>query len=674
MRRRLYYFSWQREWLPAAAAAVVLLVVYGLSMPQSVEFEDAGLITAVCYNFGVQHPPGYPLYTLLCAPFAGLADLLPLNPAQTVAWLSALAGAGACFLFYEVARRFAVAMPLAVAAAVALGLGGRFWSQAIIPEVYTLNALLVVATLAAILRVLRRPSRRRVLWLGLLGGLGLANHWPLYVVNAPAFLLLLAGGWRRLWACPRLLLGGLGMTVLGLAPYLYLLLRHYIEPPPLSAFTPPTDWDSLWAYITREVYTNRAEAIKEWTQCAGSAWWGIRLLMAEYSPLGAAIALLGALCFYRRRPLLWSMAVLFGVLASAPLLFAYLCGNLDDSVSRTALAAYPLPAMIFLMLLIAEALNRLPSPVRTVAAAALAIAVGAANWTHNNRAHDRLGDVYAKAILAGLPADAAYLTSSDFDFGVFYHHHVLGVRPDITLVGGVEELLAHPGRRFHASGLALSDNTHDWGIVQEWLADDAPPIPLPPSLTELYRRLAQRYSAFDSDVRGWEKVVVRRGLFDAGRALAIADYRKVLSPEATAVKRVVSKTPEGAFGQLTARLQGLAAPITYVEIRDALVILRQSFDGFFPAWRAQIMHREGVLDMLAGRRQAARRRWQEALALDAAPDNPVLVDLLQLLAAENDWHAYRQLRRRYFMVRNPALSGGDAACAAALAEVCDREE
>ena len=676
MRWRLGYFSWRREWPAAAAVAAFLLVVYGHSMPPGVEFEDAGLIAAVCYKFGVQHPPGYPLYTLLCAPLAGLADILPLNPALAVAWLSALASASACVFFYEIARRFAIAAPLAAAAAAALGLGGRFWSQAIIPEVYTLNALLVAATVAAILRVLRQPGRRRVWWLGLLGGLGMANHWPLYLVNAPVFLLLLAGGWRRLWVRRRLVLGGLGMTALGLAPYLYLLSRHYFEPPPLSAFTPPTDWDSLWAYIARQPYTERdtLAVSGEWTQCAGSAWWGVRLLVAEYSPLGAVLALFGALCFYRRRPRLWSVAVLFGVLAAAPLLFAYLCGNVNGVVARSVLAAYPLSAMIFLMLLVAEGLNRLPSLPRAAAAVALVALVGGANWSGNNRADDRLGETYATAILASLPANSAYLAASDFDFGVFYHHHVLGVRPDVAVVGEVEELLVHPGRRFYAAGLVLSDNAGDWGIVQEWLPAAAAPKPLPPSILELYRRLPQWYSVFDSEVRGWEKIVVRRGLFDAGRALTIADYHNVLSPEAAAIRAAVVRTPEGAFGQLTARLQGRAAPITHVEIRDALVILRQSMGSFPPAWRAQIMHREGVLEVFAGRRQAARQLWREALALDFAADNPVLIDLLQLLAAEGDWHAYRQLRRRYFMVRNPALAGGDAACAAALGGGCDRKE
>ena len=56
-----------------------------------------------------------------------------------------------------------------------LGPCDRFWSQAIIPETYTLNALLVVATLLFILRFMRRPKKCQPLFIAaFLFGLGLS--------------------------------------------------------------------------------------------------------------------------------------------------------------------------------------------------------------------------------------------------------------------------------------------------------------------------------------------------------------------------------------------------------------------------------------------------------------------------------------------------------------------
>ena len=660
--RRLRYFSWRREWPAAGAAAALLLAVYWLTAPPGAVFEDAGMIAAVCYDFGVLHPSGYPLYTLLCAPFARLADISPLNPARAAALFSSFAAAAACMFFYEIARRLGVAVAAAAAAAAMLGLGARFWSQALIAEVYTLNALLVAATLAALLRTMRAPARRRVLWLFFLGGLGLANHWPLYAVNIPAFALLFAAGrpWRRI--PPARLAGGACMTVLGLSPYLYLFLRPHWGAP-LAIFPPPQEWGAALAYILREPYAREipATAALEWTRCAESALWGARLLAAEYWHGGAVAAVWGAFHFLRRRPFLWSAAAVWGAAASAPLLGGYLCGDSGGGLSETVFAAYPLPAMIFVAIFTAEGLARLPLKPQIAAAAALAASVFAVNLPQNNRSADRLAEEYAAAVLESLPPDSVLTASGDFLFPVFYLRHALGARPDIIFTNSVQESEAEKyagRRRFYTTYAPAPDekSVRDWGILQERAAAGGPE-PLPRPLFEFYRKLPEYYSDFDSPVRQWDKIFVRRGIFDAARALSAAEN---LPPERELLRAALVKTPEGLFGELTARIR--AGTISAGEIRDALAVLRGA-DGLLPAWRAQILHREGVLDVLAGRLLRAREKFRRALDLDLAANNPALVDLLHLLAAGRDWEEYRRLRRRYWMAENPALDGSDAQCA-----------
>lgn len=665
---RLQYFSWRREW-PAAAAAALLLAVYGISMPPGAVFEDTGMIAAVCYNFGVLHPSGYPLYTLLCAPFARLADILPLNPAQATAVFSALAAAGACVFFYEIARRFGAGATAAAGMAAMLGLGAQFWAQAVIPEVYALNALLVAATLAALLRVIRHPSRRRVLWLFLLGGLGLANHWPLYALNAPAFILFFAAArpWRKI--PPRDWAAGAGLAVLGLAPYLYLLLRAQWGAP-LSIVAPPLEWRETLAYIARAPYAKLPAAPQEWTQCAAGAWWGARLLAAEYSYAGVAAAA-GALVFLRRRPPLWSAAVLAGIASAAPVLGWILCGDVEGATARTIFAAYPLPAMIFLMIFAAEGLKLLPQKRRAAAALILAFAAGALNWQQNNRNEDDLAEEYAAAILDSLPQNAVLVLDGDLLFPVFYRLHALADRPDITPAKSVEELQEYAGRRrfytTHTFHPPKNAPVGDWGILQEWQARDK--TPPPPPLLNLYRRLLRQYGDFDSHARQWSKIAVRRGIFDAARALTAAAHNRPPDAEMENLRAALAQTPEGLFGELTARIGGKAGAISTNEIRDTLSALRHA-GNFLPEWRAQILHREGVLELLAGRRENARQKLEAAVAEDAAADNPALIDLLHLLAAENAWAEYQKLRRRYWMAQNPALDAPDKKCAAALSAPC----
>ncbi len=631
-------------------------------MPPGVTFEDTGMIAAACFQFGILHPPGYPLYAMLCPSFAHIADVSPLNPAQATALLSALCAAAACAFFYEIARRFGAQKAVALPAALTLGLGARFWSQAIIPEVYTLNALLTAATLAAVLRIVHFPSRSRWLWLCFLAGLGLANHWPLYASAAPAFALFLAGGRRRWRPQIRPGVAGAAMFAAGLSPYLYLLLRpHWGET--LSLTPPPENFHEWISYISREIYTAKdALRISDGADCVRSALWSLRLLANEYTVIGAAAAVIGFAMFCRRRPFLQSLAVLYGV-ASAPLLAGYLCFDIDEGVTKTTLAAYPLPAAMFVMLCITAALNRIPAPGHIVAAAALAAATGAYNWAGNDRSGDRFAEEYAAAVLDSLPPNSAFVIDSDWSFPVFYRRHALGVRRDVVVAGDLTLPPSAAGRRMFSADYVAGERFRDWGVIQELLSGGAAEFrPIPPPLIHFYRRLSERRAVFYRETRQYDKTAELRALFAAGRALTSAKIKNGnLTPEAEKARAAIVQTPAGLFGKLDARARGGVAKI--LEIRAMLSVLRRAEESFPPAWRAQLRHREGVLHFLAGRKRAAKAQWREAVDLDTK--SPALIDLLHSLAAEREWREYGRLRRRFWMVENPALRDTDAACVAA---------
>ena len=665
MRRRFRYFSWRQEWPAAIVIIGVLLPLYWLSMPPGVTFEDTGMVAAMCYRSGLLHPPGYPLYSMLCAPFAGLSDVLPINPARATALLSAIAAAAACVLFYEVARRFGARTIIAVIAAMTLGAGARFWSQAIIPEVYALNALLVMATLTAVLRWTRAPWRRRLYWLFFLFGLGLANHWPLYVIHAPVFALL---GWRRFGRLksPHLWAGGLIMLALGLSPYGYILLRAD-GGELLSLFPPPQDVNALLAYIARDVYTTTPTPTPEWAQCAANGVYALWLLAAEYSFVGALLAAAGAIMFCRSQPLNRSVAVLWGVVASAPALSMFLCEG-SGTVGKTVYAAYPLPAMIFLMLLITEVFRRPPMLAANIAAAALAAGAGMMNWRENNRADDDFAEQYSTAVLSALPSGAAFLITEDLDFPLFYRHHALGERDDVVVMTNAEEFESHHGRRFD-TGSRRPGGVRDWGVLQEWAAEDETftSSPLPESLMKLYHRLLQRYSRF-GETRQWDKKAVRYGIFSVSRALTSASLSRELTEEESEILSSVSQTPEGLYGRLIALLK--AGKADSPEARETLSAVRAVHGSLFPEWRARLLHYEGVLDFFQGMPEKSRKKWRRALALDNAVDNPALIDLLHLMAAMEEWESYANLRRRYWMTENPALKDSDSQCAKELGSPC----
>jgi membrane-bound metal-dependent hydrolase YbcI (DUF457 family) len=108
--------------------------------------------------------------------------------------------------------------------------GVTLWSQAVIAEVYTLNALFVALTLLALLLWRERRKVRYFLLSAFLVGLSLTNHL-ISGLLLPASLLFVALVDRRKLANVKLMLGSAGLFLVGLLPYLYLPVRSAMDPP-----------------------------------------------------------------------------------------------------------------------------------------------------------------------------------------------------------------------------------------------------------------------------------------------------------------------------------------------------------------------------------------------------------------------------------------------------------
>src|SRR5919198_3552485 len=106
----------KKDWFEAAFVAVALFVLYALSAPRTVALEDDGLFVLSSYFLGVEHPPGYPLFTLI----GHLFSQLPFGPvAYRVHLVSALFGGLSCAAAWLCARAL---MPRLGAYLVAFGL------------------------------------------------------------------------------------------------------------------------------------------------------------------------------------------------------------------------------------------------------------------------------------------------------------------------------------------------------------------------------------------------------------------------------------------------------------------------------------------------------------------------------------------------------------------------
>ena len=454
----------------AAGMATALFAVYALTAPRTVTLEDDGLFILAALDAGVAHPPGYPLFVL-----AGhLFSRLPLGtPAYRLHLMSALFGALACAVLYLLGRRMRAPAWAAAAAALGWGLSEHFWSQAIITEVYTLNALLCVATFHFCLRARGNGEldRRSLDLAALCFGLGLANHWPLTGLALAGFLLVLLPGRRRLPGhLPRLaLIAG------GVAALCYLWMWWRSRQPVTAFYGPIDDLRSFWFFVSRQGYAEvDASPTAGAADALAYAWLFTRTLLTQVTPAGAALALLGLYCALRggdRNVAAAGVWIIFAHGFALILLLDFDYEELKIAVFRP----YPVTAYGFWALWMgcglgaAGAWLQRRGGTRLARAALLcAIAVPAwlliANLRVNDRSDDRFAAVHAAMVLQSLPPDAVFFVFGDVETGPLgYLRFAERMRPDVELLS--LQGLVYPNRLF--SPLAGEKRRHEllWDYI-----------------------------------------------------------------------------------------------------------------------------------------------------------------------------------------------------------------
>jgi len=302
---KLHLQARHRPWLLAGVVGLVLFAVYLDTLAPTVLALDPGRFQARAYVLGIGHPTGYPTYIML----GKLFTYVPVGDvAYRVNLSSAVYAAGAVMLLYLVAARLTESLP-AVIAALAFGVSRSFWREAVIAEVYTLNALFLCAVLLTLLVWRDRRSDRYLLLAAFLAGLSLTNHLT-------SALLIPCGGlfvWltdRRIVRDWRLLLKASALLVLGLTPYLYLPIRASMDPP-LNTGDPST-LSNFLIHVTGRQFSD-----KMWAFGPGDI--GARFmvyrtfLLEQYHPALMVLALVGAVAgWWRERAASAMLLLLFG--------------------------------------------------------------------------------------------------------------------------------------------------------------------------------------------------------------------------------------------------------------------------------------------------------------------------------------------------------------------------
>lgn len=670
---------WRAELPHAVAVALVLFVLYALTAPRSVALEDDGLFVLSSYFLGIEHPPGYPLFTLI----GHLFSRLPFGEvAYRVHLASAMFGALTGALAWLVTRRLVESRLAAYLAALALGLSPVFWSQAIIAEVYTFNTFFFLLLAYLGLRACPpgadapAPEGVRLLpWIALLFGLSLSNHWPLMLLVAPSFVALL-------WPLRNAILQRFGLlaalVALGLAPYAWMVVRSWAAVP-INFDGPLETLPELLFFLSRAGYAGIDKSLSstvldriQFFEYQGSQ------LFVQFAIAGTLVAAVGFWMQWRSlgRRVSGFLTIAF-VMPSFGLLM--LLGFDYDAIHKHVYHVYPLPSYAVGALWMAvgfDALRRryaLGMRAAAGLAAAVLSLIAAAGAYFNLSEDDAFGVRYARTVLKLLPRDAVVFVQGDVDLPTMaYLQMVMGERPDITLYQAkglvLGNRLFHPLRTTETGALKA---VHDFieqekrpvvltfqsysghGVIDRWLyrivdKSTTDPASVKVDIPPEARRFFEESIGVRRDANAWIASVQGelRSMYAELLARSLPPRGERLDEKTRHDIEMLSTDFYGALGLargLAANPHGYPIGVVYDTLEKARVAMPSDVNKIH---LARYFHLRGAARAGGGDRNGAIADFQTSVSIYPVPDNPSVDALKDLYRQTGNTAALAALEER----------------------------
>ncbi|MEK6901719.1 MAG: DUF2723 domain-containing protein [Nanoarchaeota archaeon] len=422
------------------------LLLYLRTLSPTVYWGDSGEFITVAHTLGVAHPTGYPTYTLL-------AHLFTLLPVGTIAFrvnlMSAFFAALAVMIVYFICYRLTKSVFSSCAAALFLAFSYALWSQAVIAEVHTLSAFFIALDIYFILSWKETNNQTWLYLFSLTYGLTLTNHLTT-ILLAPAFGYLIFftqkgkdsspnssqnSSQKQVFPPAKILWRSIFLFLLGLTPYLYLIVR--------SSMKPIWNWGNIqtisqWMYhIMGTEYTTTGQFIS-----------GKFLLQNMYvlnesivktdSLFGLLIFLIpvAAVVIFIREPTYhFRMLALFSSLSAIPIIVFALNYNTDSS-------AFFLPVVLISVVLggvfcsyVISSFQKNIKVLFSLVVGVLLLLLAMHTFTHNNISQDYSAEYYWRNIFESVPSGSLIIGEGTHDMFIpLYFQEVLGQYQDKAVV------------------------------------------------------------------------------------------------------------------------------------------------------------------------------------------------------------------------------------------------
>jgi Protein of unknown function (DUF2723) len=391
----------------------------------------------VSYFWGVAHPPGYPLYTILCHLFTMLPfDTVPYRVCVFDALMGSLGILFSFLIFNKVFKHLGIAL----AGALLLSVCSTVWNQNIIAKLYSMNFLLCVWVYYICLLIREKPfdksTTKKFLYLGVVAGLSLANHWPIFLLNSPGYFCFV----RKDWFKKNYVLIFLAGLCVAFIPYLMMLYRSQADPT-VAFLGPIKDVSDLWSYVARNYYSiTDASVLHTWHDTFSffvnflRSFW-----LRDYIFLTVPLALAGVYRLFKtedRRLALSVIPMFLSTTFTLLFLLKYEYNDLDENIQRV----YWLVPFFAYAFWVTAGASWVEARKKYAGLALLMLCVLTQLFMYyhkNNLSHDDFAEAYARTVLSHVPAGEKLIVSTDADVGpVGVTNLILGVNPTVQLYTG----------------------------------------------------------------------------------------------------------------------------------------------------------------------------------------------------------------------------------------------
>ncbi|MFI5252942.1 MAG: DUF2723 domain-containing protein [Bacteroidota bacterium] len=492
------------EYSLAFLVAFFAFVVYLKTLCPNVNFVDAGELATVCATLGIAHPTGYPLFTLI----GWLISRLPLGlrVIYQLNLLAAFESSVALFLCFRFLVFFLNEFPRgshrasdpesnisfikylpALSGTLVLAFSEIYWSQSLSIEVYPLQNIFLFLLLFSFTKALRTENtigelyshqhRNTLNWVVFAYILGLAftNHMTT-VLLAPGFLYLffsMEGFTVRSW---KKILIQIPFFLLGLSPYVYLILRSASNP--MMNWGSPDNFDRLIIHLSGKMY--RIAMFHSFETIKYQLGYFLNGLLPHFGYLPVAIACVGIWKLFQEAKTL----LVFTILLFAGCLIYSLNYGIED-IDPYFIMAYVIIAIWFafgIKYVLQKLRENAKSPVVIIAVIAVSLLPLFVNYANTNESKDTIIEEYVHDMFMSLAPNAIIL-SPQYDYfnsPCEYYQVVEKLRPDVIILDKnlmqrpwyIAQLpKMYPGQ-FVLPEAEMEQYTHDYIAVEQSLPYD----------------------------------------------------------------------------------------------------------------------------------------------------------------------------------------------------------